>query len=138
MAYNKELAKQQGISQEACIAIDVLHKMREQIVSRPSMFFESTEEAVEALHGIAFALQWLWGFPLNKKMHKDVFDFEFKQLWVGRKFKCSTTGEIFTIPDDVKECDFFSFGEAFVDVGRLGAYCRLSGCVSVGEKIESH
>ena len=131
MAHNKELAKRQGLSEEACIAIDELHKMREQIMARPSMFFESTEEAVEALHGIAFALQWLWGFPLNKKMHKDVFDFEFKQLWAGKKYKCTKTGEVFTIPDDVKECDFFSFGEAFVDVGRRGSYCRMSNCISV-------
>lgn len=134
MAHNKELAKRQGISQEACIAIDEMHKMREQIMARPSMFFENTEEAVEALHGIAFALQWLWGFPLNKKMHKDVEDFEFNQTWKGRKFKCSTTGEVFTIPDSVKQCDYFSFGEkAFVDVGRLNFYHRLGGCAEVVE-----
>lgn len=131
MAHNRELAKKQGISQEACIAIDEMHKMREQIMARPSMFFESTEEAVEALHGIAFALQWLWGFPLNKKMHKDVEDFEFQQAWAGKKYKCVKTGEVFTIPADVKECDFFSFGDASVDVGRLGAYHRLSGCEEV-------
>ena len=131
MAHSKELAKKQGLSEEDCIAIDVLHKMREQIVSRPDMFFNNTEDAVEALHGISFALQWLWGFPLDKKMHKDVFDFEFKQLWAGKKYKCTKTGEVFTIPDDVKECDFFSFGEAFVDVGRRGSYCRMSNCISV-------
>lgn len=131
MAHNKELAKQQGISQEACIAIDEMHKMREQIIARPSMFFESTEEAVEALHGIAFALQWLWGFPLNKKMHKDVEDFEFNRMWAGFKYKCTKTGEIFTIPEDVKECDFFQFGEAFIDVGRRGYRYRMSNCISV-------
>ena len=131
MAHNKELAKKQGISQEACIAIDELHKMQEQIVSRPDMFFDNTEDAVEALHGISFALQWLWKFPLDKKMHKDVFDFEFNRMWAGLKYKCTKTGEIFTIPDDVKECDFFSFGEAFVDVGRRGSYCRMSNCISV-------
>ena len=131
MAYNKELAKKQGLSEETCIAIDVLHKMREQIMARPSMFFNNTEDAVEALHGISFALQWIWEFPLDKKMHKDVFDFEFKQEWVGRKFKCKSTGEIFTIPEDVKECDFFQFGEAFIDVGRRGSYCRVSNCISV-------
>ena len=133
MTYNKELAKRQGLSEEACIAIDELHKMREQIMARPSMFFESIGETVEALHGIAFALQWLWGFPLNKKMHKDVFDFEFKQAWAGKKYKCTKTGEIFTIPEDVKERDFFQFGEAFIDVGRLGAYCRLSNCIAVND-----
>ena len=131
MAHNKELAKKQGLSEEACIAIDVLHKMREQIVSRPDMFFDNTEDAVEALHGISFALQWIWKFPLDKKMHKDVFDFEFKQLWAGKKYKCTKTGEVFTIPDDVKECDFFQFGEAFIDVGRRGSYCRMSNCISV-------
>lgn len=133
MAHNKELAKRQGLSEEACIAIDELHKMREQIMARPSMFFDNTEDAVEALHGIAFALQWIWKFPLDKKMHKDVFDFEFKQLWAGKKYKCTKTGEVFTIPENVKECDFFQFGEAFIDVGRRGSYCRLSGCISVGE-----
>ena len=133
MAHSKELAKKQGLSEEDCIAIDVLHKMREQIVSRPNMFFDNTEDAVEALHGISFALQWLWKFPLDKKMHKDVFDFEFKQLWAGKKYKCTKTGEIFTIPEDVKERDLFFFGESFIDVGRRGSYCRLSGCISVGE-----
>lgn len=131
MAHSKELAKKQGLSEEDCIAIDVLHKMREQIVSRPDMFFNNTEDAVEALHGISFALQWIWEFPLDKKMHKDVFDFEFKQEWAGKKYKCTKTGEIFTIPEDVKECDFFQFGEAFIDVGRRGSYCRMSNCISV-------
>ena len=95
------------------------------------MFFNNTEDAVEALHGIAFALQWLWGFPLNKKMHKDVFDFEFKQLWAGKKYKCTKTGEVFTIPNDVKECDFFQIGEGFLDTGRLAVYCRLMGVEEV-------
>ena len=131
MAHSKELAKKQGLSEEDCIAIDVLHKMREQIVSRPDMFFNNTEDAVEALHGISFALQWIWEFPLDKKMHKDVEAFEFNQTWKGRKFKCSTTGEVFTIPEDVEECDFFQFGEAFIDVGRRGSYCRMSNCISV-------
>ena len=93
MAHNKELAKQQGISQEACIAIDEMHKMREQIMARPNMFFESTEEAVEALHGIAFALQWLWGFPLNKKMHKDVEDFESSKLGWGVNLSAKARGK---------------------------------------------
>lgn len=131
MAHNKELAKRQGLSEETCIAIDELHKMREQIVSCPDMFFDNTGDAVEALHGIAFALQWLWGFPLNKKMHKDVFDFEFNRTWAGLKYRCTETGEVFTIPENVKECDFFQFGEAFIDVGRRSSYCRMSNCISV-------
>ena len=131
MAHNKELAKKQGLSEEDCIAIDVLHKMREQIVSRPDMFFDNTEDAVEALHGISFALQWIWKFPLDKKMHKDVFDFEFNRMWAGLKYKCTKTGEIFTIPEDVKECDFFQIGKGFLDTGRLAVYCRLMGVEEV-------
>ena len=49
-----------------------------------------------------------------------------KNSWVGRVFKCSTTGQVFVIPDDVRAKDFFSFGECFVDVGD-GYYARFGG-----------
>lgn len=52
---------------------------------------------------------------------------EFKAKWASRRFRCKTTGEEFVIPDDVQECDFYSFGECYIDVGRLNAYCRFSG-----------
>ena len=52
-----------------------------------------------------------------------------QEIWAGRKFRCNITGIVFTIPDDVRECDFFSFGESFVDVGRAGFYCRFGGDV---------
>lgn len=51
----------------------------------------------------------------------------FRKEWVGRKFRCKTTGVVFTIPEDVRECDFFSFGESFIDVGRYGYYFRFGG-----------
>ena len=37
--------------------------------------------------------------------------------WKGRTFKCVLTGEILTIPDDVRPRQFFSFGECFLDIG---------------------
>lgn len=52
---------------------------------------------------------------------------QFRKQWVGRKFKCLETGEEFTIPDDVRECDFFKVGNGFIDVGRLDAYSRRGG-----------
>lgn len=52
---------------------------------------------------------------------------QFRDQWAGRKFKCLESGEEFVIPDDVRECDFFTIGQGFVDVGRLGAYCRFGG-----------
>ena len=52
---------------------------------------------------------------------------EFRKVWVGRTFKCTDTGETFTIPDDVYECDFFKIGNGYLDVGRYDYYCRWIG-----------
>lgn len=52
---------------------------------------------------------------------------EFRAAWVGRRFRCRNTGEILIIPEDVRECDFFSFGDCFVDVGRWPHYSRWGG-----------
>ena len=49
-----------------------------------------------------------------------------RKEWAGRIFKCTKTGEVFVIPDDVRARDFFSFGESFVDVGD-GWYARFGG-----------
>ena len=46
--------------------------------------------------------------------------------WIGRTFRCKDTGETLTIPEDVHEAQFFSFGDCFVDVGR-GYYARFGG-----------
>lgn len=64
----------------------------------------------------------LGGFELN--MNKQEL---FRKEWVGRKFKCKKTGEELTIPENVRECEFFSFGECFIDVGRYGFYSRAGG-----------
>jgi len=73
MAHNKELAKKQGLSEKDCIAIGVLHKMREQIVSRPDMFFDDKEKVLEVLQGVEYSLQWLWNFPMDKNWHLTQF-----------------------------------------------------------------
>lgn len=52
-----------------------------------------------------------------------------QKIWAGRKFRCNITGVEFTIPDDVRECDWFPFGESFVDVGRADFYSRFGGDV---------
>lgn len=46
--------------------------------------------------------------------------------WVGKQFKCTETGEILTIPADVRAKDFYKFGNCFVDVGD-GYYSRAGG-----------
>jgi hypothetical protein len=52
---------------------------------------------------------------------------EIQLQWAGRKFRCNKTGDEITIPKDVRECQFFSFGECFIDVGRAGCYSRKGG-----------
>lgn len=50
-----------------------------------------------------------------------------KTEFVGRKFQCDKTKEIFTIPEDVRPRDFFAFGDGcFIDVGD-GYYSRAGG-----------
>lgn len=53
---------------------------------------------------------------------------EFRKWWVGRTFRCKTTGVKFTIPDDVRPKVFYSFGESYIDVGD-GYYSRVGGYV---------
>jgi len=52
---------------------------------------------------------------------------EWRELWEGRVFRCKDTGEIFVIPKGIRETDFFSFGNCFVDVGRVNCYSRFGG-----------
>ena len=61
---------------------------------------------------------------------------KFREQWAGREFACLDTGETLTIPSDVRECDFFSFGNCFIDVGRFGFYSRMGG--NIKEKYESN
>lgn len=51
----------------------------------------------------------------------------FQQIWAGRKFKCTETGEVLVIPDNVYQTQFFSFGKCFIDVDREGCYSRACG-----------
>lgn len=46
--------------------------------------------------------------------------------WAGRTFQDTATGETLTIPDDVREKQFFQFGDSFIDVGN-GEYSRAGG-----------
>jgi len=50
------------------------------------------------------------------------------EKWVGKQFKCTETGEIFTVPSDVRPGDFYQFGNCFIDVGD-GYYSRMGGSI---------
>ena len=51
---------------------------------------------------------------------------EWKQKWVGKMFKCKSTGEVLVIPSSVNMGDFFEFGDCFIDVGDV-EYFRAGG-----------
>lgn len=68
--------EKQGLSESQCTSIEELHKIRKVIMTRPHFYFSTVEEAAEVLHGISFVLQWLWGFPLDKEYHTEVYEFE--------------------------------------------------------------
>lgn len=50
----------------------------------------------------------------------------FRKQWAGRIFMCPKTGAQLIVPQDVREGHYFTIGEQFLDVGRLGAYHRRS------------
>ena len=80
---------------------------------------------------IEMALQVLWRFGVDKSLHTWKHVYKFRSQWVNRVFKCKTTGETFTIPEDVKERDFFRVGEGFVDTGVLVGYARFAGVIEI-------
>lgn len=53
---------------------------------------------------------------------------EFRDKWVGRTFKCTVTGEIFTVPASANYRDYYTFGEAMLDLGD-GYYARWGGSI---------
>lgn len=50
--------------------------------------------------------------------------------WAGRTFRCTETGESFTMPVDVRPKRFYSVGEGYIDVGD-GYYFRSCGVEEV-------
>ena len=127
---NMQLAKDRGLSDEDIEHIEYLHWVLELCLERGCLqgYDEYVYEAVEQFE---YMLQDLWGFPQDSGYHTWKHRYKFKSQWAGRTFQCNTTGEEFTIPNSVGERDFYSFGKAFVDVGRLDCYSRFSNCKEV-------
>ena len=127
---NMQLAKARGLSDEDIKQIEYLHGSLELCLGRGCLHGYD-EDLYKAIEQFEYLLQDLWGFPRDVKEHKWKHRYKFKSQWAGRTFRCNTTGDEFTIPNSVEERDFYSFGEAFVDVGRLDCYARFSNCKEV-------
>lgn len=73
MTHNKELADRQRLSEEERICIDVLHEELYAFLQRPT-FYTKPENCPEIVTAFEYALQSVWGFPLDKKYHRYQFD----------------------------------------------------------------
>lgn len=128
MTANRLLAKQRGLTEEAIQQIDYLH---DKIAELTAAWIKDTfrPSRKDEIHEMEFLLQQAWGFPQDRGYHTYANEYKFKCEWIGRTFRCNETGEEFTIPDTVKERDYFVVGNGAVDVGRLDSYSRVIGSV---------
>lgn len=52
---------------------------------------------------------------------------EFKKMWIGRTFRCLSTGHTITLTEDiVRPKAFIAFGDSYIDLGD-GYYSRAGG-----------
>lgn len=128
---NMQLAKAQRLSDEEIEQIEHLQG-RLGLHLEHGCLHGYDEDLYATIEEKEYLLQTLWGFPEDSDYHTWKHRYKFKSQWAGRTFRCNTTGEEFIIPNSVEERDFYSFGEAFVDVGRLDSYSRFSNCREVG------
>ena len=130
MTANPSLVKMRGIDEESVKQINLLHEKLDNLMSRANLgVFQ--REVYQSIETIEYALQSLWKFDTDPSMHTYKHLYKFRSQWVNRVFQCKTTGETFTIPENVKERDFFRVGHGFVDVGVLDGYSRRSNVIEI-------
>ena len=130
MTANPTLVKMRGIDEESVRQINLLHEKLDNLMSRASLGVFQLE-VFQRIETIEYALQSLWRFDTDPSMHTYKHLYKFRCQWVGRRFQCKATGETFTIPENVKERDFFRVGEGFVDCGVLDGYARFSNVIEI-------
>jgi hypothetical protein len=130
MAANRFLASERGLDEDTIDEIERIHDLIDKY-TRNWVQEPFTQARKDEIHSLEYILQKLWGFPQDCDYHRYADGYEFKCQWVGRTYRCTSTGKTFTIPYEVQERDFFKVGEGFVDVGRLNCYSRFSGVEEV-------
>ena len=129
MTINRKLAEDCGLNEHEILEIEELHEALDALISK-WIREPYSEDRAEEIHGIEDQLQKLWGFSVDRNYHTWAYLYEFRCQWAGKKYRCQETGEELTIPDNVKPCDFFCFGQCAVDVGRLNSYSRMCGPIT--------
>ena len=124
---NRQLAEDRGLDERTIQEIESIHEKLDSFIAAwiKQPYKEGRKDEI---HGMEYRLQELWGFPKDCGYHTWADLYEFRCLWAGKRYRCQETREEFTIPDDVTERAFYSFGKCcFIDVGRLNCYCRMGG-----------
>ena len=129
MAINWQLAEDLGLSEEVIFKIEEIHEELGCLLEACDEGYRP--EYFDYIEQLEFLLQGLWGFEQNEERHTWKHLYKFRCQWVGRKFRCLTTGEELVIPDKVYPRDYLSFGEAGVDVGVLDGYYRMNNCEEI-------
>lgn len=130
MTANPTLVKMRGINEESVKQINILHEKLDKLMSRANLGVFQLD-VYQRIETIEYALQSLWKFDTDPSMHTYKHLYKFRSQWVNRKFQCKTTEETFTIPENVKERDFFRVGDGFVDCGVLDGYARFSNVIEI-------
>ena len=131
MTANRQLAEARGLSEEAINEIDRIHSLIDEF-TRAWVGEPFSQGRKDEIHSLEYLLQRLWGFPEDCDYHRYAHEYEFKCQWVGKKYRCRKTAEVFEIPYEVKERDCYFFGDgAMIDAGRLNYYARFSGVEKV-------
>ena len=129
MSVNMALAERQGLTEEDIRGIEAIHNLLERMMEISKHGY--SEFLYRFIEDTEYILQDVWGFPQDPSKHTWKYRYKFKTAWVGTKWRCTETGEMFTVPVDVEEKDCYYWGEAMLDVGVLDGYCRMSNCVKV-------
>lgn len=69
MTINKDLAKQQGLSERGIITIEELQKHLNAFLARPTIHVQEAD-APEIVTAFELVLQYCWKFPMDKKFHR--------------------------------------------------------------------
>lgn len=132
MAVNKALAKQRGLCEVQIAKIEALHEDCDTILREyKADGFNFLKLKLELLTRFEYALQELWGFPMDERYHTRgilLKNIHLQQEWVGRTFECLETTIKVTIREaNVAEGALLCVGNGFIDFGRAGGYHRFGG-----------
>ena len=138
MSCNLALATLRGLDQTDIEQINEIHLELEKLLllAHTTNSEEFNNKNLEYIKQLEYTLQDLWGFGRNSDRHTWGNEYLFKCRWVGRVFECNSTEEQLTITHNIKEKEFITIGDGWIDVGTLDGYHRWSGVKEIYDEHE--